>query len=43
MNASSSSTVEFFCPTSPISAPTDTVMPSGSRSRMNRVISAARS
>ena len=43
MKACSSSTVLFFMPTSPISAPTETVTPSGSCARMNAVISAARS
>jgi hypothetical protein len=40
--ARSSSSVEFCLPTSPISPPTDTVMSTGSTSRMSAVISAAR-
>ena len=43
MNTRSSWTSLFLPPTSPISAPTETVTPSGSRSRMNLVVSAARS
>ena len=42
MKAASSSTVEFFPPTSPISPPTDTVTPSGSRPRTWAVNSAVR-
>ena len=43
MKAWSSSTVEFLCPTSPISAPTETVTPFGSRSRMKPCDVATRS
>jgi len=39
-NATSSSAVEFLPPTSPISPPTDTVVPAGSCLRMNVAISA---
>ena len=37
MKARSSSGVVLWCPTSPISAPTEIVTPAGSRSRTSRV------